>query len=117
MTLRIRIENGNDRVHCARGADVSQAVESLGYKGIPVGCHSGRCGACKVQVLAGEYLTGAMNRACVSLDEQGEGYALACKLIPQSDLRLRMVGKMARSFEAPLDELHFHGAASPPCDY
>lgn len=114
MALRIHIENCDDSFPCAEGADVLRAMECLGRKGIPVGCRGGGCGVCKVRVLDGAYRTGTMSRACVSVDEEAQGYALACKLVPESDLRLQVVGKMSRSFEAAIGKFHFYGAATPP---
>ena len=113
-TTRIHIENCDDSFPCAEGADVLRAMECLGRKGIPVGCRGGGCGVCKVRVLAGAYRTGTMSRTCVSAEEEADGYALACKLIPQGDLRLQVVGKMSRSFEGRLGKFHFYGTATPP---
>lgn len=55
---------------------------------IRVGCRRGGCGACRIRVLSGDYRTGKMSRAHVSEDEQQQGYALACKLVPLSDLEI-----------------------------
>lgn len=114
MARRIHIENCDDSFPCAEGADVLRAMECLGRKGIPVGCRGGGCGVCKVQVLEGPYHTGTMSRACVSEQEQAQGFALACKLIPDGDVRLRVVGRMSRSFESALGKFHFYGTATPP---
>lgn len=114
MPVRIHIENCDDSFPCADGVDVLRAMECLGRKGIPVGCRGGGCGVCKVRVLAGTYRTGTMSRACVSVEEEAQGYALACKLIPDADLRLQVVGKMARSFDAARGGFHFYGAAVTP---
>lgn len=112
MSARIHIENCATTFDCAEGENVLRAMECLARKGIPVGCRGGGCGVCKVQVIAGEYRTGAMSRACVSAEEQQQGYALACKLIPKTDLRLKVVGKMARSFDPTRAGFHFYGAAA-----
>jgi ferredoxin len=53
-----------------------------------VGCRGGGCGTCRVRVRAGTYRTGRMSRAHVTLEEEREGYALACKLFPLEDLLL-----------------------------
>lgn len=75
-----------------------RGMERLGRRGIPVGCRGGGCGVCKVQVLAGDYRTIKMSRDCVSSAEQAQGYALACRLYAESDLEIRVVGKMSRAF-------------------
>lgn len=69
----------------------------LGRKGIPSGCHGGGCGVCKIQVLSGDVETLKMSRAHVTEQEQAEGFALACRCFPRSDLRLKVVGKMQKT--------------------
>lgn len=111
---RIEVSPGGDSFNCAGDMTVLRAMECLSRKGIPVGCRGGGCGVCKVRVLEGTYRTGTMSRACVSVDEEAQGYALACKLIPDTDLRLQVIGKMARSFDAERGGFHFYGAAVVP---
>lgn len=108
MTHRIEIVNGGESFGCSADTDVLRGMECLGRKGIPVGCRGGGCGVCKVRVIEGPYRTDLMSRACVSLDEQSQGYALACKLFAQGDIRLQVVGKMARSFVGSAGNFHFY---------
>ena len=119
MGHRIEIVNGSESFVCASGLDVLRGMECLGRKGIPVGCRGGGCGVCKVRVVEGPYRTEAMSRACVSGDEQAEGYALACKLFAEGDLRLQVVGKMVRCFASTAaGGFHYYGApkAAPQND-
>ncbi|TDU32595.1 2Fe-2S iron-sulfur cluster protein [Panacagrimonas perspica] len=109
MKHRIEIVNGSESFGCPADLDVLRAMECLGRKGIPVGCRGGGCGICKVRVVEGPYRTGAMSRACVSVDEQSDGYALACKLFAEGDLRLQVVGKMARCFAGSAGGFHVYG--------
>lgn len=67
---------------------------SRGRSGITVGCRGGGCGVCKVRVVEGRYRTGVMSVACVSHGERAQGVALACKLFPESDLRLEVMGNI-----------------------
>ncbi len=109
-THRIEILNaGSEGFSCAAGLDVLRGMECLGRKGIPVGCRGGGCGVCKVRVIEGPFRTDPMSRACVSHTEQAEGYALACKLFPEGDLRLEVVGKMARCFAGEAGGFHLYG--------
>lgn len=55
---------------------------------INVGCRKGGCGACRVRVISGEYTTLKMSRAHVTEDEEAEGYALACRIFPLSDIEI-----------------------------
>jgi len=41
-----------------------------------------------------------MSRGVVSAEEEFSGCVLACRIYPQSDLRVEVVGKMARAIEA-----------------
>lgn len=79
-----------------RGEGVLRAMERAGLKGISVGCRNGGCGLCKVQVLKGEYRLGKMSRAQVSEIDEREGYALACKLYPLSDIEVRPVSSLLK---------------------
>ena len=92
-TYRVEVVNGGESFDCAADSDVLRAMECLGRKGIPVGCRGGGCGVCKVRVIEGPYRTGVMSRACVSHEEQADGYALACKLFAEGDVRLQVVGR------------------------
>ena len=81
---------------------------------LPHDCTLGGCGACRIRLAEGavEYdeLPFGLSEA-----EAADGYALACKLIPEADLRLQVIGKMSRSFDAALGRFHFYGVAPPPC--
>jgi ferredoxin len=53
---------------------------------VPVGCRGGGCGVCRVRVLQGDYHALRMSRRHVSAEEQQRGIALACRLVPRTDL-------------------------------
>lgn len=63
-------------------------MPTVGGRRVPVGCRQGGCGVCRVHVLSGRYRVGAQSRAHVSEADAGRGVALACRLIPESDLSL-----------------------------
>ncbi|HEY0834383.1 MAG TPA: 2Fe-2S iron-sulfur cluster binding domain-containing protein [Azospirillum sp.] len=86
---------GHETVVAAMERAVGFGFAAGGGRRIPVGCRRGGCGVCRVQVLAGSYRVEAMSRAHVTEDEQGEGYVLACRLVPQGDLSLRLAPKTA----------------------
>ena len=52
---------------------------------------------CRIQVLAGEYHTAKMSRDQVSAQDEAEGIALSCRTFADSDLRIRVLGKMRRA--------------------
>lgn len=67
---------------------------AFGGKRIPVGCRQGGCGVCRVQVLSGHYRMGPISRTHVSEADQRDGYALACRLIPEGDLVVRIATRI-----------------------
>ena len=96
----ISIENTGEHFVCCEGQSVLRAMEVLGRKGIPVGCRGGGCGVCKVLVTEGRYRTKRMSRACVSVEEEDAGTVLACKLFPDSDLTVHVLGCMGKALVA-----------------
>ena len=90
------IETG-ESFRCAEHRSVLDGMAALGRRGIPVGCRSGGCGVCKVQVLSGEVVTRVMSRAHVSAAEEAAGTVLACRVLPTTDLALVVVGCMKKS--------------------
>jgi len=80
--------------NCAGDDRALLAMEHQGQHLIPVGCRRGGCGICKVKVLSGEYETLVMSRAQVSEEEEANGYALACRLMPRGDLKLSVVNQI-----------------------
>ena len=98
--FNITIEHTDDDFWCKPGQNVLQAMERLGRKGIPVGCRGGGCGICRVQVLdGGKYRTLKMSRAQISERDEANRLCLACKLIPESDLRILPLGLLKKNLE------------------
>lgn len=92
----ISVEGSEARFACGEGESVLAAMLRAGREAaIEVGCRSGGCGVCRVEVLEGRYSTGAMSGAEVTPECRARGVALACQLFPESDLRVRAVGKRA----------------------
>ena len=84
---------------CGRGETVLSAMVRAGRKGIPVGCENGGCGVCKVQIHRGAHrIAGAMSEAHVSLREKQCGVALACRVIPETDIDVEVIGGMQKGF-------------------
>lgn len=97
----ITIEDTGESYRCVDYRSVLVGMEALGKKGIPVGCRSGGCGVCKVQVVEGNYSKRVMSRAHVSAEEEEAGCALSCRITPTSDLRIRVLGKMKKTVCRP----------------
>ena len=95
----IVIEDTGEEFTCAPERNVLKAMEQLGRKGIPVGCRGGGCGVCRVQVTGdGHYRTGKMSREQVPVGDEEKGICLACKLFPEGNLRLKVLGKWQKHF-------------------
>jgi ferredoxin len=95
----IHIRDTGESFLCNVDKSVLGGMEALRRKGIPVGCRSGGCGVCKIRIEKGAVRRGPTSRAHVSLDEEAEGVALACRCFPEADLELSVLGKMRTSFK------------------
>lgn len=98
MSFEIEILDSGERYACSAAQTLLGAMHQLGRRGIPLGCRSGGCGVCKVELLSGEVETGRMSRAHVSSEEQARGIVLACRACPRSAVQLRVLGHMQRAF-------------------
>lgn len=95
------IEETGESYRCAQNESLLAGMERLGKRGIPVGCRGGGCGVCKIEVTAGSFNHKVMSREYVSCDDEAAGRVLACRVFPTSDVRLRVLGKMAKNVCAP----------------
>lgn len=90
---RIRIGNEQREFLCGEDRSLLIAMAKKGANYIPVGCRAGGCGVCKIRILTGKFETKAMSRAKVSVLEETEGLALACRVFPRSDMDIEVVDK------------------------
>ena len=78
---------GNDRAFgCRPGQSLLTAMIEAGHGSIKVGCRSGGCGVCRVQVTTGTYDSQKMTRSRISEADEAEGIVLACRILPSSNL-------------------------------
>ncbi|ATE61324.1 2Fe-2S iron-sulfur cluster-binding protein [Thauera sinica] len=126
-SFTVSISNTGEEFVCSEEDNLLKGMEQLSRKGIPVGCRGGGCGVCKVQIDAGEFRTIKMSRAYVTHEEEASGVVLACRVFPQSDVALTVLGKMVKKFElyalparraapAPASAPQPAGVASQPGD-
>lgn len=95
----VHVAQTDETFPCAANESLLQGMVRLGRKGIPVGCVNGGCGVCKVRILAGDIQAlGPISRAHVTLDEEGQGYTLACRVAPQTAVQLEVAGKLNKPF-------------------
>ena len=98
-SFRVLISNTGEEFNCSENDNVLKGMEQLARKGIPVGCRGGGCGVCKIQIDSGEYRALKMSRSYVTREEEAGGIVLACRVFPQSDISLTVLGKMVKKFE------------------
>jgi ferredoxin len=89
---QIRLINSEELFHCHTGNSLLEGMQRLARKGIPVGCRGGGCGICRVQVLSGNYHCKKMSQEHVSETDLKDGIGLACRLYPESDLDVTVLG-------------------------
>jgi len=92
MAFEVRFEQSGDVFPCRDDESVLAAMAAANRSTLQVGCRSGGCGVCRVQVLDGRYDTGLMSSDQVPACDRARGNALACKLFPRQNLRLRALG-------------------------
>jgi len=97
----ITIAETGESYRCPAKRSVLEGMETLGRKGIPVGCRQGGCGVCKVQVIEGSFSKRTMSRAHISASEEASGCVLSCRIKPDSDLRLSVIGPMKKNLCRP----------------
>ncbi|MDQ7745931.1 2Fe-2S iron-sulfur cluster binding domain-containing protein [Hydrogenophaga pseudoflava] len=95
----VHVAQTDETFPCAANESLLTGMVRLGRKGIPVGCVNGGCGVCKVRILAGDIQAlGPISRAHVSVDEECQGYTLACRVAPQTAVQLEVAGKLNKPF-------------------
>ena len=95
----VHVAQTDETFPCAANESLLTGMVRLGRKGIPVGCVNGGCGVCKVRILTGDIKAlGPISRAHVTLDEEHQGYTLACRVAPQTAVDLEVAGKLNKPF-------------------
>ena len=97
VKYQVHIEDTGEVYRCDERNSVLVGMEALGRRGIPVGCRNGGCGVCKVEITAGQYVARVMSREHVSAEDEACGRVLACRVRPDSDLSLKVIGQMKKS--------------------
>jgi len=98
-SVTVQVMQTRESYACATSESLLQGMLHLGRKGIPVGCVNGGCGVCKVHVVQGEIkLLGPVSRAHVSVEEQAQGYTLACRAAPVTAVQLEISGRLVKPF-------------------
>lgn len=83
---------GGPTAQCRTGETILAAATRAGVA-IAVGCRGGGCGVCRIGIMEGRYRTLPMSRAHIGLVERAAGQALACRVLPEGDMKLRCLGR------------------------
>lgn len=89
----VKLENEKLEVSCSPTESVLHAIIRSHPNHPMHGCMNGGCGICKVRVVKGCYDSGLMSAAQVDPQERAQGYALACRIYPKSDMTVDYIGK------------------------
>ncbi|RTL50154.1 MAG: 2Fe-2S iron-sulfur cluster binding domain-containing protein [Rhodocyclaceae bacterium] len=98
MTIyKIKLSESGESFNCSSDQSILSGMEQIGRNVIPVGCRSGGCGICKLRISSGVVSKKIMSRTHISAKEEAEGYVLACRAFPRSDLEVQVVGLMQKN--------------------
>lgn len=100
-SFRIRLVGADCDIACAPDQDVLNAAIRAGVNWLRVGCRGGGCGVCRVIVRSGDYVAGKMAKPHVAAGQNGERYALACRIYPVSDLTVEPAPVGIRTAPSP----------------
>ena len=110
---RVTLVDSGESFVCEPQESVLHGLARLGKRGIPVGCRGGGCGICKVEVLSGEFRKRVMSRDHVSVDDEAHHRVLACRICPEGDLTLKVIGLMQKALNRTLDWQRAAGGRAP----
>ena len=95
----VHVAQTDETYPCAGNESLLTGMVRLGRKGIPVGCVNGGCGVCKVRIVEGQIKAlGPISRAHVTLDEENQGYTLACRVAPGEAVQLEVAARLRKPF-------------------
>ena len=105
MPFQVSVTGSGQSFSCREDQTVLAAMSLGGARCVQIGCRSGGCGVCRVQVESGAFETGQMSYAQVDAQDRARGIVLACQLFPRTDLRLRVLGRPEADVNASTAEL------------
>jgi len=91
-TYQVEIVDTNQTYTCKESESLLSGMERAGLHLSLVGCRGGGCGICKIQIIEGNVEYGAMSKAHISDEARANGMALACRVMPRGDVKIRIIG-------------------------
>jgi ferredoxin len=96
--VEVTILDTKETFRCRTNESLLTGMYRLGKRGIPVGCRSGGCSVCKVQIVSGAYAPlRPMSREFISDQDLAEGRVLACCVRPLEEIALSVIGKLHKN--------------------
>lgn len=86
--FRIVIASLGLEYNCQADQSLLAGMIATGKRTLAIGCRSGGCGVCRIQVSQGQYRTGFMNRSVITASDEASGLLLACRTFPVSDMSI-----------------------------
>ncbi|MDV6235993.1 2Fe-2S iron-sulfur cluster-binding protein [Leptospira ellisii] len=90
MNFRINLPDPKSRRQPQETETVLEVALRTGIE-LPYSCRFGRCGVCKILLVEGEVEFLSYNRFALTDEEKRNGYILACRSVPKSDLVVRTI--------------------------
>lgn len=105
--LTVIIDEATTEIHFSCGSSVREILDAAG---IPIrsGCRgNGACGLCLVQIKAGRTNGPTKNESLIlSAEQVNRNFRLACQLMPDNDLSIRIIGTVSKSNWRDLTDSH-----------
>lgn len=86
LTHQIHVVNRDQHFMCSENQTLLMGMANRNVEAINIGCRGGGCGVCKIRILSGAFEAKRMSKAHISEGEQRQGFMLACRVFPRTDL-------------------------------
>ena len=111
MTRKVDIRQADRTVMVGDGQTILEAALHAGIH-YPHGCRSGRCGACKSRLIAGEVAMLPYTRFALTPEEKAQGLILACRAQLLTDIEVAWLGKEGEAAAHPARRTRTDAAVS-----
>lgn len=93
LKYQIKMIGNTDTFYSLYEDHILNSMAKGGVQIAPNGCHGGGCGVCKIKILQGRVETLSMSKKYISQEEKENGFVLACRAIPKSNIEFEFIGK------------------------
>ncbi len=85
----MKVRFGRECEYEARAGETILALARRVSFPLAAGCFNGGCGVCKIRLSSGKvYLNGPVSRKEVTPSEEAEGFTLACRAVPETNIEI-----------------------------